>query len=60
MLQLNSRYVADAIMSTVGNSGWFKSKGTTANEYPKEPYFFIESELITEEDKQREVDKFFA
>lgn len=60
MLWLNGRYVSEAIMSTIGNSGWFKEKGTLPNEYPKEPYSFGERKLLTKEEKQREVDKFFA
>ena len=38
----------------------FKGKRTQPNEYPKEPYPFAESRFITEDEKQREVDKFFA
>jgi len=60
MLWLNGKYIADSIMATIGNSGWFKAKGTQPNEYPKEPYPFAESRFITEDEKQREVDKFFA
>ena len=60
MLWLNGRYVSEAIMSTIGNSGWFKEKGTQPNEYPKEPYLFGEKTALTEDEKQREVDKFFA
>lgn len=62
MLWLNGKYVADAIMSTIGNSGWFKGKGVPVNEYPKEPYalYTNESKFMTEDEKQREVDKFFA
>ncbi len=60
MLWLNGRYISESIMSTIGNSQWFKGKGTPPNEYPKEPYAFMDSKLITEEEKQREVDRFFA
>lgn len=60
MLWLNGRYVSEAIMSTIGNSQWFKGKSAPINEYPKEPYSFMESRFITEDEKQREVDKFFA
>lgn len=60
MLWLNGKYVADAIMYTIGNSGWFKAKGTPPNEYPREPYTFYESRFVTEEEKQRELDRFYA
>lgn len=62
MLWMNGRYVADAIMSTIGNSGWFKGKGAPLSEYPKEPYalFANSGTNLTEEEKRREVDKFFA
>ena len=60
MLWLNGKYVADAIMSTIGNSGWFKGKGTPLNKYPREPYSLTESKYITDDEKQSEVDKFFA
>ena len=36
-LWLNGLYVAKAIMATIGNSTWFKSRGTPANEYPDGP-----------------------
>ena len=62
MQRHNGLYIADAIMSTIGNSQWFKGKGVPVNEYPKEPYaiFTNNTANITEEEKQREVDKFFA
>lgn len=59
MLWLNGKYVADAILATICNSGWFRGKGAI-NEYPKEPYAIMESTVMTEDEKQREVDKFFA
>ncbi|HIW82643.1 MAG TPA: synembryn [Candidatus Acetatifactor stercoripullorum] len=62
MLFLQGRYAADAIMATIGNSPWFKSKSAPIHKYPKEPYPLFENapENMTEEEKQREVDKFFA
>lgn len=60
MMWMNGKYVADAIMSTIGNSGWFRGKGAPANKYPKEPYQLNESTALTKEEKQCEVDKFFA
>lgn len=62
MLWRNGMYVADAIMSTVGNSPWFKGKSAPPNKYPAEPYalFGNNSKNLTEDEKQREVDKFFA
>ena len=60
MLWLNGCYVSEAIMSIIGNSGWFKEEGTQPNEYPKEPYSFGERKTLTEDEKEREVDKFFA
>ena len=60
MLWLNGKYVAGAIMSTIGNSGWFRGKGAPVNEYPKEPYSLHNDLYTTEDKKQQEVDKFFA
>lgn len=62
MLFWQGRYVADAIMATIGNSPWFKSKSAPLNKYPKEPYpiFGSVSEDMTEDVKRRELDRFFA
>lgn len=62
MMWLNGRYVADAIMSTIGNSPWFKGKASPLHKYPKEPYriFGNAPKNMTADEKQREVDKFFA
>lgn len=62
MLWRNGIYIAQTIMSTIGNSPWFKGKGVPPNEYPKEPLRLFEKNIrnMTEDEKQREVDKFFA
>lgn len=62
MLWLNGRYVADAIMATIGNSSWFRGKGSPVNQYPKTPYDFTRKEKkhMSEDEKQMEIDKFFA
>ena len=62
MMFWQGRYVADAIMSTIGNSGWFRGKSAPLHEYPKEPYqiFGNTPKNMTSDEKQREVDKFFA
>lgn len=62
MLWLNGRYVADAIMATIGNSSWFRGKGSPINQYPKAPYAFTrkEKQPMTEDEKQMEIDRFFA
>ncbi len=55
------RYVREAIMSTIGNSPWFKAETTPAFEYPEKPYLLQdESEELSEDEKMREVDKFWA
>jgi hypothetical protein len=59
LLWQNGIYVRAAIMSSIGNSPWFKGRGTRAFEYPREPYSF-HGAVLTEEEKKREVDKFFA
>lgn len=62
MMFWQGRYVADAIMSTIGNSSWFRGKTAPIHEYPKEPYpiFGNTPKNMTSDEKQREVDKFFA
>lgn len=60
MLWLNGKYVADAILSTLGNSGWFKSKGTPDHHYPKEPYKLESARPLTQEEKRKAVDEFWA
>lgn len=62
MMFWQGRYVADAIMSTIGNSPWFKGKASPLHKYPKEPYriFGNAPKNMTADEKQREVDKFFA
>lgn len=57
---LNGKYVADAIMSTLGNSGWFKGKGTPVYHYPKEPYKLEAAKPLTQEEKRKAVDEFWA
>ncbi|MBQ2800462.1 MAG: hypothetical protein IJF03_03640 [Lachnospiraceae bacterium] len=62
LMWMNGMYISNAIMSTIGNSGWFRGKNSEPNEYPKEPFnlFGNNTGEITEEEKQREVNKFFA
>ena len=62
LMWLNGMYISNAIMSTIGNSTWFRGKNSKLSEYPKEPFdlFGNNTHEITEEEKQREVDKFFA
>ena len=56
MAHLQGKYFSDAILSTVGN---MFSKGKPF-EYPKEPYrLFADTHVLTEEEKQREVELFF-
>ena len=56
MAHLQGRYFADAIASTVCN---MFSKGKPY-EYPKEPYQIGEKRELTEKEKMKEVDLFFA
>ncbi len=56
MAYLQGKYFVDGILSTVGN---MFSKGKPF-EYPKEPYQLFGKRELTEEEKQREVDLFFA
>lgn len=62
MMFWQGRYVADAIMATIGNSPWFKGKAAPLHKYPEEPYtiFGSEPKNMTANEKQMEVDKFFA
>ena len=38
LMWMNGMYISNAIMSTIGNSGWFRGKNSEPNEYPKEPF----------------------
>lgn len=56
-------YIREALKSTVCNGFVWKGKGQQPDEYPKEPFLqsgSIHNQEITEDEKQREVDKFFA
>lgn len=56
-------YVRESLKSTVCNGFVWKGKGQAPDEYPKEPLMQsgnIRNQEITEDEKQREVDKFFA
>lgn len=59
-------YTSNAIMSTIGNSSWFKDKNTKAHEYPKNPLEKVDrdkqlySDDLTEEEKKRETELLFA
>lgn len=50
MMYIQGRYMADAILCTVGNM--FSKKGAKAIEYPKEPYDLNPDRELTEEEKQ--------
>lgn len=56
-------YIREALKSTVCNSFVWKGKGQLPDEYPKEPFMRssnVQNQELTEDEKQREVDKFFA
>ena len=53
---LQGKYFVDGILCTVGN---MFSKGKPFD-YPKEPYQIYEKRELTEEEKMKEVDLFFA
>lgn len=56
-------YVREALKSTVCNGFVWKGKGQQSDEYPQRPFMQSDNictQEITEEEKQREVDKFFA
>lgn len=59
-------YTSNAIMSTIGNSSWFKDKHTKAHEYPDNPLEKVNrdkqlySDDLTEEEKKRETELLFA
>lgn len=56
-------YIREALKSTVCNGFVWKSKGQMPDEYPKEPFLqsgIIRNQEPTEDEKQSEVDKFFA
>ena len=60
---IQGQYTLSALMATVGNM--FRKRGQKPIEYPKEPFDIlgekriIISEDMTEEEKDKEVDKFF-
>lgn len=59
------QYVADALSATVCNAFLWKKKGEQPNTYPNSPYLSKtqtvgEHEELTEDEKQKEVDLFFA
>lgn len=60
LMHLQGQYIAEAILATVGNM--FSSKSAKLHKYPKKPYEIFGKEKIelTEEEKQRQVDLFFA
>lgn len=62
MMYINGIYVADAIMSTLGNSQWFKGKAQAPHKYPEQPYKLFEEqdEMEEEQQKQRDLEQFFA
>lgn len=56
-------YVREALKSSVCNNGLWKGKGQALDEYPEEPFMrntSSDKKELSEEDMQREVDKFFA
>lgn len=56
-------YIREALKSTVCNGFVWKGKGQQPDEYPKKPLLqdsVFNSQQLTENEKQREVDKFFA
>lgn len=58
-------YVADALYATVCNAFLWKKKGEKPNTYPDKPYSYQDGDNkgndgLTEEEKQRAVDLFFA
>lgn len=56
-------YIREALKSTVCNGFVWKNKGQAPDEYPKEPFLqngIIRSQEPTEDEMQREVDRFFA
>ena len=57
LMHLNGRYMADALLSTVGNM--FRNKGTPVYEYPKEPYTLDlkdEDKIVTTSEEDREIE----
>ena len=56
-------YIREALKSTVCNGFVWKSKGQQPDKYPNQPFLRSDNKInceITEEEKQLEVDKFFA
>lgn len=56
-------YIREALKSSVCNNGLWKSKGQALDEYPDKPFLqdaSFNSREPSEEEKQREVDRFFA
>lgn len=61
MMHINGMYIMDAILATVGNSGYFRAKGAPPNKYPEQPYdIFGKSEIEEDMEKQKELDEFVA
>lgn len=61
------QYFADALLCTIGNSGFFHKKGAKPNEYPKRPYTMEIQEIreenakeLTEEEKIAKTKMLFA
>lgn len=61
---VSGQYMAHAIMCTIGNSSWFKAKGTKAHKYPdcpiKEEKPYDSSKELTEKEKQKYREALFA
>ena len=56
-------YIRESLKSTVCNGFVWKGKGQQPDEYPKKPLLqdsAFNNHELTEDEKQREVDKFFA
>lgn len=48
------QYFSDALLSTIGNSGWFHKKGEKPNEYPTQPYIMKIQEMREENENLSE------
>lgn len=61
---LNGVFTANAIMSTVGNSQWFKDKKTKAHKYPDNPLAEKQKQVyeanMSEEEKKKQTELLFA
>ena len=56
-------YIREALKSTVCNGFVWKGKGQEPDEYPKRPFLqdsTFNNRELSEDEKQREIDKFFA